>query len=601
MKGFPRNHGGIRTSLQPAHAGLFLLFVACALGGCATHKEVASGGGARPPAPLSSTETEDFEKTAVAGPRGGTLRLTGLGAGAKTFNPLVSKETSSGAVVNVLFDGLVRRDLQTLEMKPALAKSWDVSKDGRTWTFHLRQGLQWSDGQALTADDVTFTLDVIYDPKVETTTREVLKIDGKPLQYAKVDDTTVRFTLPSSFGPFLDVAGFPILPKHKLEDAWKQGKFNSTWGVDTPPDQLVGTGPFVLRQYAGGEKAIHQRSPHYWKLAQDGQPLPFLENRLMQFVPDQNAILLKFRGGESDFLQVRAEDWPEIQKSQQSGGYKTMNLGPAWGMSYIAFNLNPRAKKLPAYKRDWFSKKEFRQAVSYALNRQSMIATIFRGLGRPQWSPVSEANKLFYNPKVRQYPYDAARAKSMLKGLGFADRNGDGILEDRAGHELSFLLMTNVEANQRVTMCNIIQDDLKQVGIKVTVTPVEFNSLVTRVDNTFDWECILLGNTAGPEPHGGKSVWTTPGHLHIWNPRQEKPATPWEAEIDQIFSAAAKEVETPKRKALYDRWQEIVAEQQPLIFLVTPDVLVAIRNRVQNARPSSLGVLWNTDELAIQG
>jgi peptide/nickel transport system substrate-binding protein len=128
---------------------------------------------------------------------------------------------------------------------------------------------------------------------------------------------------------------------------------------------------------------------------------------------------------------------------------------------------------------------------------------------------------------------------------------------------------------------------------------VEFNSLVRRIDSTHDWECILLGITGSPEPHLGKSVWTTPGHLHAWNPRQEKPATPWEAQIDQIFSEAAKEVNTAKRKALYDRWQEIAAEQQPLIFLVTQDYLGAIRNHIKNTRPSSLGLLWNSDELAI--
>src|SRR5205814_10077439 len=139
---------------------------------------------------------------------------------------------------------------------------------------------------------------------------------------------------------------------------------------------------------------------------------------------------------------------------------------------------------------------------------------------------------------------------------------------------LEISLEANVEANQLDTKSNIIQDGVKKVGSRVTVSPGEFNSLVTRADNTYEWECLLLRFTAGPEPHVGKSIWTTPGHLHIWNPRQEKPATPWEAEIDRIFSEAAKLTETPKRKALYDRWQEIAAEQQPLIFLVTPDVLV---------------------------
>jgi peptide/nickel transport system substrate-binding protein len=586
-----------RYAALAACAALSLLGLA--LGGCATRKEAASTGAA-PAASLPAAATADFQKTSLTGPRGGTLMLANT-AEAKTFNPLIVKETSSGAVIGPLFDSLVTRDAETLKMEPALATSWETSPDGKTWTFHLRRGVRWSDGQPMTADDIVFTLDLIYDPKVETTQREVLKIDGKPLTYAKVDDQTVRITTPTSFGPFLDtIGGVSILPKHKLEAPWKAGQYNSTWGVNTPPSELVGTGPFVLNQYLGAQKSVYARNPYYWKLAQDGQQLPFLAGRIMQFVPDQNAALLKFRGGETDSLGVRAEDWSTIQKYQEKGQYRAMNMGPAWVVQYITFNMNPRADKLPAYKREWFSRKEFRQAVSYALDRDSMVQTVFRGLGRPLWSPVSEANKVFYNPKVRHYPHDPSRARALLAGMGFADKNGDGILEDAAGHELSFVLLTSVQNNQAVQLASIIQDDLKQVGMKVTVSPAEFNSIVTRLDSTHDWECVLIGFTAGPEPHSGKSIWTSPGQLHIWNPRQTKPATPWEAEIDGIFSAAAKEVDQAKRKALYDKWQEIAAEQLPLIFLVTPDALGAIRNRVKNARPSSLGgMVWNGDELAI--
>jgi peptide/nickel transport system substrate-binding protein len=298
---------------------------------------------------------------------------------------------------------------------------------------------------------------------------------------------------------------------------------------------------------------------------------------------------------------VRAEDWADIQEGQQSGNYTAKNLGPTWGMNFITFNVNPKNKKLPQYKRDWFSKKEFRQAISYALNRQSMVETVFRGLARPHWSPVSEANKVFYNPNVKQYPHDPEKSKALLAGMGFKDKNGDGILEDAAGHECSFLLITNVENTQRINLCNIIQDDLKKVGVKVTVSPGEFNSIVARLNNSFDWECVMMGFTGGPEPHTGKSVWTSVGNLHMWYPQQPKPATEWEAEIDRIFSEAAKLTDTAKRKALYDRWQEIVAEQQPLIFLVTPESLIAIRNKLLNTRPTALGgALWNREEIAIQ-
>jgi peptide/nickel transport system substrate-binding protein len=188
----------------------------------------------------------------------------------------------------------------------------------------------------------------------------------------------------------------------------------------------------------------------------------------------------------------------------------------------------------------------------------------------------------------------------MLASLGFSDKNGDGILEDREGHPLEFNLLTNTGNTTRISLCNIIVDDLKQVGVKCTFTPVEFNALVTKLDSTFDWEAIMLGNGSGPEPYGSKSLWTSTGKLHSWNPRQAKPATAWEAEIDQIFSQAAKTVDPDKRKLLYNRWQEIAAEQMPQIFLVTQDSLAVVRNRLKNTQPTSLGVLWNEEEVYIQ-
>lgn len=571
----------------------------CTHGGSGAGGSGAGGGSPAPEVKLTAADMAGFLKTSVSGKRGGTLSDAVI-ADPKTFNMLIAKETSSTGAVGGMFDGLVRRNPTTLQIEPALAESFQHSPDGRSWTFKLRQGLKWSDGQPVTADDVTFTLDLIYDPKVETSLRQILLVDNKPWQYKKVDERTIRIDLPTPFGPFLDVAGFNIMPKHKLEAAWKAGKFNSTWGVDTPASELVGTGPLLLQKYTPSQNLLYRRNPYYWKLSSDGQQLPFLDSSITQIVPDQNALILKFKSRETDSLTPRPEDWADLKKNAAAGGYQALELGPAWGINYLAFNQNPRAQKLAAYKRDWFSKKEFRQAISYAIDRQSMIDTALRGLGKPLWSPVSQANKVFFNPKVKQYPYDPAKAKAMLSSLGFSDKNGDGTLEDGAGHPVEFNLLTNTGNTVRSAICAIIQDDMKKVGIKVNFTPVEFNSLVTRIDNTFDWEAIVLGFTAGPEPHLGKSVWTTPGMLHVWNPRQTHPATPWETEIDQIFSDAAKSVDQNKRKALYNRWQEIASDQLPLIFLVTPEYLGAIRNRVKNTKPTSLGLIWNTEEVYVE-
>lgn len=578
--------------MKPIVPRALLLSVAM-LTGCSGKNE---GGGATKQ--LSAGEKVGFQKSAAEGKRGGIYTDSTI-SDPKTFNSLIAKETSSTAPIGLCFSGLVIQNPETLQFEPALAESFKPSNNGRTWTFTLRPNLKWSDGQPITADDVIFTLNAIYDPKVNSTLTEILKVDGKPWAYKKLDDHTIEIDLPTPFGPFLNVAQFAILPKHKLEAALKGGTFNSAWGVDTPVSEIVGNGPFVLAKYAPSESMMFKRNPYYWKLAANGQQLPFLDGLMTLVVPNVDTSLLKFKAKETDGVAVNADDWNSLKEGEAAGGYHAMNMGPTWGFTYLAFNQNPNAPNLPAYKREWFGKKEFRQAVSYAIDRDAMVQTVMHGLGVPLWSPVSTADKVFFNPNVQKYPHDIAKAKALLAAIGMVDHGGS--LQDSGGHPVEFNLMTNANNKERVALCTLIQEDLKQVGIKVNLTPVEFNSLVTRLNGSYDWEAHLLGFTGGPEPHTGKSIWTSVGKVHIWYPMEKTPATPWEAEIDRIFSEAAKLTDTAQRKKLYDRWQEILGEQQPVNFLVTNVALGGLRDRVQNARPNSLGGLrWNIDSVWTQ-
>jgi peptide/nickel transport system substrate-binding protein len=184
--------------------------------------------------------------------------------------------------------------------------------------------------------------------------------------------------------------------------------------------------------------------------------------------------------------------------------------------------------------------------------------------------------------------------------MGLSKKNAEGYLVDNAGHQVEFTLLTNTGNSVNLAMCTAAQEDLKKVGVKVIVTPVEFNSLVERMRKTYDWEANLLAFTGGVDPHNGKNIWSSSGQSHVWWPKEPKPATPWEAEIDKIFDDAGKETDQAKRKALYDRWQQIVYEQQPLIFLVTPDSLSAVSNRLTNVRPNALArvLKWNVYEFS---
>lgn len=578
-----------------------LLLLPLVLAGCSNNSGGGGGtgsGGSAPASKLSAAELAGFEKTTAKGKWGGTI-IDAVITDPKQFNIVVAKETSSTAILNFVFDSLISLNSETLKYDPALAESYTHSTDGKTWTFKLRPGLKWSDGQPLTADDVLFSLDVIYDKNVSTSARDLMMVDNKPWGYKKLDDRTVEIDLPAPFGPFLDTAQFPIIPKHKLEAAWKAGQFNSTWGINTPPSEIVGSGPWTIAKYSPGDKIVMQRNPYYWKLSADGKQLPFMDGEITEIVPDVNTAILKFKSNETDLTGLRAQDWNDMKKDESSGNYKATDYGPTWGNIYMSFNQNPRTDKVPAYKREWFTKKEFRQAVSYALDRDAIVATVYRKLGRPLWSPVSEANKVYYDPNVKKYPHDPAQAQALLAKIGLANKNADGYLQDAAGHVVEFNLMTNTGVNTAIQVCTIIQDNLKQIGIKVNVVPVEFNSLVTRLNSTFDWEAVYLAFTGGVEPYGGANIWRTTGHLHVWNQGEPTPATPWEAEVDQIFNEVSKTVDVEKRKQLYNRWQEIVTDELPLIYLVTPDYLLAARNKFSNLRPNALGLArWNIWEIS---
>ncbi|MFA5394045.1 MAG: ABC transporter substrate-binding protein [Candidatus Ratteibacteria bacterium] len=515
----------------------------------------------------------------------------------KTFNTILAKETSSTAITGFIFEGLTRTNGVTTEVEPGLAESWKVSDSGRTWDFKLRKTL-WSDGKPVTADDVIFTFrDLIYNPDIPTSSRDVFMVSGREIKVEEVAEDRIRFTLPAPFAPFLRQLGQDILPAHRLRPALRSGRFNATWGVDARPSEIVGTGPFILSEYRIGEKVVLAANPYYYKKDKTGRSLPYLKRIVILIVPDQNAELLRFLQGEIDSISVRGQDYKLLKPQEAKRNFTIYNTGPALGENFLAFNQNSKAP-ISAYKSAWFRNRVFRRAISYGLDRESMTRNVYAGLAYPQWGPMNQSGGYFYNPKVKEYPYNPEESRRLLKDAGFQYRNG--ILYDSTGHRVEFTLLTNGDTSERVQMATLILDDLDKLGIKVHFLPVDFNNLVNRMVASYDWEAVILGLTGGIEPHGGRNVWHSSGQLHLWNPRQKEPDTVWEKEIDGIFEKAACELDNTKRKVLYDRWQMIVSEEVPVIYLVNPAALYAVRNRFGNLKPTGYGgVFYNIEDIYI--
>ncbi len=518
----------------------------------------------------------------------------------KSLNPVIAKESSTTDVTNLLMEGLTKVAMPSLEIKPALAERWEHDTAGTTWTFHLRPNLKWSDGQPLTSADVVFTFNrLIFNDAIPSSSRDVLQVDGKPFLVSAPDSLTVVFALPAPYAPFLLSAGATeILPEHILGPQLAAGTFNSSWGVGTPPEQIVGAGAFRLKELVPGQRVVVERNPYYWRNGENGDTFPKLDRIVLTVVPDQNAELLKFKAGELDLLTVRGEDFADLQAGAAAGGYTMYQPGPTLSTMFLFFNQTPGGST--PVKRAWFTDVQFRRAVAHAIDRETIVRNVFHGLAQPAWTDVSPALTNFHNPNVARYPYDLAKAKALLDAAGYVDRNGDGIREDAHGNPVEFVLTTNSESTQRVSIATLILDDLKKLGFKVSFTPMQFNALCNNLNEGRGWEACIMGLTGTLDPNNGRNVWHSSGQLHMWYPREPQPATPWEAEIDGIFDRAVKELDPAKRQALYFRWQEISAEQLPLIHTVVPQSLYAVRNRVQGLRPAPLSLAHNIDEWSIQ-
>jgi peptide/nickel transport system substrate-binding protein len=399
-----------------------------------------------------------------------------------------------------------------------------------------------------------------------------------------------------------------ILPKHCLIQAVKEKKFSFTWGIDTPPAQIIGTGPFMLSEYHPGERLVFKRNPHYWKKSSQGEALPYLDKIIYLIIPDNQAQLLKFIDGELDSTGVSGSDYPLLKPLEAQKNFKIYEAGANYDSSFVTLNqnpgINPNTHKpfIDPVKLSWFTNLDFRRAIAHVIDKKKIIEILNNGFGLPQNGPMSPSSGFFYNPDVTVYDYNLDKARAILKQAGFKYRNSDQMLEDPQGHAVEFNLYTaDAGIAGRVQMAAIIRSDLEKIGMKVNLVPVEFNTLVNKLMASFDWDMVMIGLTGGVEPHFGQNVWHSSGGLHLWNPHQAVPATDWEKRIDEIYDQGSQELDENKRKVLYDEFQRIVADQLPVIYTVLNMDMYAVRNKFGNLKPTvNGGAFHNIEEIYIK-
>jgi peptide/nickel transport system substrate-binding protein len=523
----------------------------------------------------------------------------------KTFNAALGSESPN--IFDLTYEGLLTQNPINGKIEGALAQSWQISPDKTKITFTMREGLKWSDGEPLTVDDVVFTYNDIYlNQNIPTDTRDVLRVgkDRKLPTVKKIDNTRVEFSVPEPFRPFLLSTGSSILPAHILEKSVKtknkDGKleFLSKWGVDTPPEELIVNGPYKLERYDTSQRIIFRRNPYYWRKDTQGKPQPYIERIIWQIVESTDTSLLQFRSGDLDSIGVSPDYFSLLKVQEKQGNFKIYNGGPSSSTSFISFNLNKGKRNdqllVDPIKSKWFNNVQFRQAVAYAIDRQTMLNSTFRGLGTPQKG-------------LKVYKYNPEKAKELLIQGGFK-YNEKNLLVDDQGNEVRFALLTNAGNRIRESMGSQIKQDLSKIGIQVDFTPLAWNTFIDKLSNTLDWDACLIGLTGGLEPNDGANVWSPEGGLHMFNQKPQAGQKPivgwevadWEKKINELYIQGAQEFDEAKLKEIYGESQQLTQEYLPFIYLVNSYSLSAIRNRFQGIQFSALGgAFWNIHEIKV--
>lgn len=551
----------------------------------------------------AQTGEELFIVPGEIGSQGGRL-VTSLRADPKSLNPIKAVDLPSKQVLGLLSADLIHINSSTLRTEPALAKSWKISPDGRHYTLELRRGILFSDGHPFNADDVVFSFQVYLDEKVHSPQRDLLLIDGKPIEVRKLGPYQVAFDLPQPYAAAERIFdSVSMLPRHLLQGAYESGKISQAWNPATNPAEIAGLGPFRLKQYAPGQQVVLVRNPHYWKADSKKNRLPYLDEVVFVIVPTQDAEVIRFQSGEIDVLDnISAEDYQLLEKSQAERGYHLFDVGSGFEYDFLFFNLNDlSSKQLPeiSRKQEWFRHDEFRQAVSAAIDRDAIVRLAYQGRATPLWDQVTPANKLWVNAAISRRPRSLEKAAALLQSAGFT-RKSDGTLVDPQGVPVEFSILTNPSNAQRTKIATIVQDDLGHLGMKVHVVPLEFQSLIARIFDSFNFEASVLGLVSGDaDPNPEINVWTSSGGTHVWAPNEVHPLTHWQSELDRLMQVQTTILDYSKRKQIYDRVQELVAQYDPVICLVSPNVLVGAKDSLSGVKPVAMRnhIFWNAEQL----
>ncbi len=512
-------------------------------------EQPAEGHETKEPTPVPAAESK---------PAYGDMIIIGSIGDASVLLPVLASDSASGDINGLIYNGLVRYD-RDINLIGELAEKWEISEDKLTIRFFLKKDVKWHDGKPFTSKDVEYTYKVYVDPKTPTAySTDFLRVK----EFRVLDDYTLEVVYEKPYAPALGSWGQGMLPRHLLE------------GVDITESPLkrnpVGTGPYRFKDWTTGEKIILDSFHEYF----DGRP--YIDRVMTRIIPDMATMFLELKAlsldqmGLNPLQYVRQTDTKWFKDNFNKYKY----LG--FGYSYLGYNLQ-----------DWkFKDKRVRQALTMAINRESIVQGVLLGLGTVTDTPY-KPDSFWYNQNVTKFPYDPEKAKEMLAEAGWKDTDGDGIL-DKDGKPFEFTIITNHGNDIRKNAATIIQRDLKKVGIEVKIRVIEWAAFLKNFINKRNFEACLLGWGIGVDPN----------QIDIWNSKKTGEnelnfINFQNQEVDRLLDLGASTYDKEERKKYYDKFQEIIAEEQPYTFLFVQYSLPTINSRFHGIEPAPIGIGYN--------
>lgn len=529
-----------------------------------------------------------------------------------SFNPFTVAESpdlpnNMMAGVSRMQGGLIRRDPITLDWVPYMATGYEFSEDNKSITFQLREGMRFSDGEEITAEDFVATWKIHTDPDVGSNSYSNFFIDDQPVTVEALGEYELKITFPVVTAEALGRSSFTPWPAHVFMPVYEaegaQGIIDM-WQLSDDVTTFVSPGPYVAVDYLPGERAVFERNPYFgtWNVDEAGNPLPYLEGATVTVAADLNSWLALYLAGEVDqFDPTTVDQLAQIQSAIDAGNLDASLVPQASAQAsslWIVFNWNHADNP---FKQELFRNPLFRQAMSHLADRAAMVELVYGGLAQPTYSSVYPVFEDWLSPNLPTFPFDLEEAANKLAAIGFDEKDSEGWLVNDEGQRLEFNLVTNAGNNEREQAAQIFADTAAEIGVKVNFQPIDFQVLVDQLltqgpERGFD--AILLGLTGGGLDFPfGSNVIPCGTNLHAFNyPADGECLVPNEILAERLYLEGVSTLDLEARQKIGYELQNAWAQIQGFIYLVGPSYNPSWNNRLGGNYPiEEMSAIKETD------